>query len=120
MACEPTKLPAQLIRLNVGGRLFQTSSVTLASRGENFFTLLTSGRVPALKDENDAFFIDRNPEYFEPILEFLRSGRIVLPKGINTVQLYQEAQYYMVDMPIMTGDSRNRISAMMEKTKRFA
>lgn len=34
-------------------------------------------------DENGAYLIDRSPEYFEPILNYLRHGQLVLNKGIN-------------------------------------
>ena len=35
------------------------------------------------RDETGAFLIDRSPKYFEPILDYLRTGVLLLDKGIN-------------------------------------
>ena len=37
----------------------------------------------AAKDETGAYLIDRSPKYFEPILDYLRTGMLLLDKGIN-------------------------------------
>lgn len=34
-------------------------------------------------DETGAYLIDRSPHYFEPIINYLRHGRIVLDKGMS-------------------------------------
>ena len=34
-------------------------------------------------DDSGAFLIDRSPEYFEPLLNFLRHGKLILNQGIN-------------------------------------
>ena len=36
-----------------------------------------SSLMPSVKDENGCFLIDRSPKYFEPILNYLRTGRLV-------------------------------------------
>ena len=34
-------------------------------------------------DSTGAYLIDRSPDYFEPLLNFLRHGKLLLNEGIN-------------------------------------
>lgn len=34
-------------------------------------------------DASGAFLIDRSPTYFEPLLNFMRHGKLILNEGIN-------------------------------------
>ena len=34
-------------------------------------------------DETGAYLLDRSPRYFEPVIDFLRHGRVVLDKDTN-------------------------------------
>lgn len=38
---------------------------------------------PSIMDTNGAFLIDRSPVYFEPLLNYLRHGQMILDKTIN-------------------------------------
>jgi len=89
----------KIVRLNIGGKLFYTTPDTLRSRGDNFFTGLLSGRISSTKDENGAYFIDRNGDLFAPILDYLRSGELIIPKHIEVSQIENEAQFFSVDLP---------------------
>ncbi|XP_066494701.1 SH3KBP1-binding protein 1 [Tiliqua scincoides] len=84
---------AQLVQLNVGGRRFSTSRQTLTWIPDSFFSSLLSGRISTLKDAAGAIFIDRDPDVFAPILNFLRT-RELDARGTDKSVLLHEAQFY--------------------------
>lgn len=59
---------------------------------DTFFTSLLSGRIQSQKDENNALFIDRDPEIFGIILNYLRTKDIDL-KQCDIRLLRHEAEY---------------------------
>jgi len=61
-----------MVYLNVGGKPFDTVKRTLCRYEDSFFAKMLSGRWENKKDREDRIFIDRNPFYFERILQFLR------------------------------------------------
>jgi len=78
------------ITLNVGGKLFTTTKMTLTAKEP--FSMLSrmfatdSGSCslsPSCRDRRGAYLIDRSPTYFEPILNFLRHGKLILDEGVN-------------------------------------
>uniref|UniRef100_A0ACB8FFC5 SH3KBP1-binding protein 1 n=1 Tax=Sphaerodactylus townsendi TaxID=933632 RepID=A0ACB8FFC5_9SAUR len=83
----------ELVQLNVGGRRFSTSRQTLTWAPDSFFSSLLSGRISTLKDETGAIFIDRDPDIFAPILNFLRTKELDL-RGTNVSVLLHEAEFY--------------------------
>lgn len=56
---SPPQIP-QIVKLNFGGQLFETTFATLGNFGENFLTQLCLGNVPSYQDANGYFFIDRS------------------------------------------------------------
>ena len=93
-------MPNDLVHLNVGGQRFSTSKNTLISlQGEEtFFTSLLSGRISSNMDETGAYFIDRDPELFRMILNFLRTQQLhLLVEESDAKQLsalIHEANFY--------------------------
>ena len=103
----------EIIHLNVGGQKFSTSRQTLTAIPDTFFTALLSGRISSQRDnglvsgkngdnESGAIFIDRDPDLFRPILNFLRNRNLSLaspafPIGNDESSmraLLHEAEYY--------------------------
>ena len=55
-ACDSTNY---IVRLNIGGHMYSTTSSTLTAMGDNFFTGLLSKRMPTILDTTGAYFVDR-------------------------------------------------------------
>lgn len=82
-----------IIHLNIGGKRFSTSRETLTWVPDTFFTSLLSGRIPTLRDESGAIFIDRDPSLFSIILNYLRTRDLnVVVVDINALR--HEAEFY--------------------------
>lgn len=90
------------VRLNVGGRVFETTASTLASAGRD--TML-GAMIDASWNHGgggdgdgeggaDEYFIDRDPECFAVLLDLLRTGSLHVPPQLPEKLLYREALYY--------------------------
>lgn len=73
----------QIVKLNIGGYKYETTVNTLTSGNPNFFSSLLLNDIPSFQDENGYYFIDRDGKYFEPILEFLRTGEMNCPPQLS-------------------------------------
>jgi len=82
------------VKLNISGKIVQTSVTTLTTKS-NFFRAMFSGNYKNEKDENGAYFIDRDGSNFDIILNYLRD--LILPDDLskNTLKsLLQEVKFY--------------------------
>ena len=95
---EPT---SDLVTVNVGGSLFTSRLKTLRPEGSMLATILDQDSPFAEQVDNDGHtFIDRNPEDFKIILDFLRRGQVLYDAANFTRaqldSLRAEADYYML------------------------
>jgi len=74
---------------------FSTSRQTLTWIPDTFFTALLNGRISSLRDDNNAIFIDRDPNIFSIILNYLRTRDIDINQCDIRV-LRHEAEYYNI------------------------
>ncbi|KAJ8715593.1 hypothetical protein PYW07_010075 [Mythimna separata] len=104
---KPGNSVSDWITLNVGGKHFTTSRSTLLAKeplsmlarmfaDDNNVYLMT----PSARDSVGAYLIDRSPEYFEPILNYLRHGDVILDKHVNPKGVMEEAVFYGIDSMI--------------------
>ena len=86
-----------LVKLNVGGREFWTSRDTLTGRGPNMLASMIQYPKPgALID--DAYFIDRDPDTFRWILNYLRGSKALPRKdSVEMCLIKEEAEYFAMD-----------------------
>jgi len=93
------KITKKKVKLDVGGKVFSCSLNTLIKEEPSYFSAMFSGRYKLEKDEEDgSYFIDRNPTYFEIILDYLRTGKLRFakfsPEEID--ELTEEAEFYQI------------------------
>ncbi|KAL0860947.1 hypothetical protein ABMA27_009479 [Loxostege sticticalis] len=95
------------IMLNVGGKHFTTTRSTILAKEplsmlarmfaeDNNVYLMN----PSMTDSFGAYLIDRSPVYFEPILNYLRHGDVILDKHVNPRGVLEEAIFYGIDSMI--------------------
>merc|ERR1719228_2325506 len=86
------------IKLNVGGQQFSTSLDTLRSVPDTYFSACFSGNYSMKKGEDGTYFIDRDPEVFGTILNYLRTRKVILPTSDEEfiAKLLCEADFYML------------------------
>lgn len=88
------------VRLNIGGQYFVTTKTTLCKNAQSFFYKLLQDD-PSIglttdKDERGAFLIDRDPQYFAPILNYLRHGKLIIEKNLHEEGVLEEAEFYNI------------------------
>ncbi|XP_029018339.1 BTB/POZ domain-containing protein KCTD9a isoform X1 [Betta splendens] len=49
------------------------------------------------QDRHGAYLIDRSPEYFEPILNYLRHGQLIINDSINIRGVLEEARFFGIE-----------------------
>ncbi|KDO26362.1 hypothetical protein SPRG_08165 [Saprolegnia parasitica CBS 223.65] len=74
-ARERRILAPEIVSLNVGGTLFQTTKDTLLQHEHSLFHLMLA--TPP-SHNHDTYFIDVNPKAFEAVLDYLRYDELCL------------------------------------------
>lgn len=103
------------VTLNVGGQKFVTSKSTLFIREPGcmlarMFANENCSLLPSVTDSEGAYLIDRSPKYFEPILNYLRTGSLIIDPNVNPEGVLEEAKYFGIDTIIP------RLEAMAKST----
>jgi hypothetical protein len=99
---------SEILTINVGGQLFETSRDTLR-KGDSMLSKMFSGKYSFTFDKQNNPFIDRDGNsfyhrtshtsgsHFRIILNFLRSGKFVPPSDPTSLQeLLIEVDYYQI------------------------
>lgn len=101
------KTEREIVKLNVGGQIFQTTRKTLTKKIKNakrphLLEEYLIGTSKPILDSEDLIFIDRNPQYFNYILDYLRMAdteyEFKLPSDKLVLDyLEREGIYYKID-----------------------
>ncbi|XP_054272848.1 BTB/POZ domain-containing protein Tiwaz-like isoform X2 [Macrosteles quadrilineatus] len=110
-------LPPEMktITLNVGGVLFTTSPSTLTRYPD-------SRLAQNYKPGRETYFYDRDGEMFRLVLNYVRSGKLLLPSSFDQLdQLLEEAHYYnlysMYDDIVQLQESRQKEQESVETNR---
>ncbi|KNC50474.1 BTB/POZ domain-containing protein [Thecamonas trahens ATCC 50062] len=99
-ASLPQTLANSWLRLNVGGQIITTSRTTLTMDGESVLARMfapdTEERFEHARDESGAILIDRDPRYFLPLLNYLRTSTVIIDPGTAREGVYEEAVFFGV------------------------
>jgi len=78
---------SEWVILNVGGKIFETTKSTLRSHKNCYFSKYLDEEKCSLSGDasqagKEVLRIDRSPKYFEIILEYLRTKKVIISEGI--------------------------------------
>jgi len=97
------------VTLNVGGTHFSTCKSTLLIKAPQdsvlarMFSNESRGLMAACRrDRNGCYLIDRSPKYFEPILNYLRTGQLILESDVSPEGVYEEAKFFGLGRDVTT------------------
>jgi hypothetical protein len=99
---ETTKRPHSIVHLNIGGCEYSTTVATLCRDGSDslladIFSAHGIDRHVQLVQllPNGSYFIDRDGQLFRYILDYLRTGKCILPDRFDEFErLKVEAEFY--------------------------
>ena len=93
-----------IINLNVGGAYFTTTRATLCAEAGSMLRAKfhpESNFAPPIQDKDGNYFLDRNPETFPYVLQYLRSKSVSCLPPIDKQHLIEvlqeEADYFGLD-----------------------
>jgi len=87
---------SEWITLNVCGRMFTTTRSTVTKDPDSMLLKMFGSDWNSKQDSRDAYLLDRSPKYFSVILEYLRSGQLIVPESINPEGVLQEAIFFNI------------------------
>ncbi|XP_040990304.1 BTB/POZ domain-containing protein At5g41330-like [Juglans microcarpa x Juglans regia] len=97
----PTILDSNIVTVDVGGQIFQTTKQTLTQAGPKS---LFSG---VSESHSGVLFIDRDPELFSVLLSLLRTGNLPYKaKAFDVQDLISDSQYYGIE-PLLLNSLSN-------------
>lgn len=105
----------EVITLNIGGCIYQTSKETLKKNDTYFRALVEHSNC------EDIIFVDRDPSLFRYILNWLRGTTVLPDDTLSLKELLMESDFYCME------DMKNEITVKLassttylEEMKRFA
>ncbi|KAL5016665.1 hypothetical protein ScPMuIL_006254 [Solemya velum] len=86
----------ETVKLNIGGKFYETTMKTLNRYQHTRLGSLTT-RSEEYNPEKQCFFFDRNPEIFNWILDYYRTGQLHFPDNVCGASLRQELQFWNIE-----------------------
>lgn len=92
-----------VVRLNVGGQIFCTRRSTLTRFEGTYLNAIGSGRFDDEVDADGCIFLDRDPKYFQQILNFLRDPAAPQDFDIEDPGLLHELAFFGIKEHVHKG-----------------
>lgn len=112
--------PNGWITFNVGGSLFSTSRLTLIKNTPPNSPLhrVSNGstNIEWDRDSCGAYMIDRDPMFFQALLNYLRTGHLILSRDTPAEGVLVEAEYFNV--PELIKEIKQRLAATNRNHRR--
>lgn len=91
------------VHIDVGGCIYTSSLETLTRFADSRLTKMFNGSIPIVLDGlKQHYFIDRDGKSFRHVLNFMRTGRLVLPVNFSDYDtLIAEAKFYELDEMVL-------------------
>ena len=95
---DAESLSPSVVRLNIGGKKFCTTTDTLTQREpDSMLAAMFSGRHTLCLDSDKGYvFVDRDGKHFRHILNWLRDGVVPTLEDSEYNELLREAEYYQL------------------------
>ena len=116
-------MASAVVQLNVGGRLFTTTLQTLTSHAGSYFAKRFTGDFNSTTLPDGAHFIDRDPQQFSAVLEYMRNGYCPLPVlKEDRLKLYIEADFYGLESlkAFIGGEALEMYSTILQRSSAAA
>ncbi|KAJ1480662.1 BTB/POZ protein [Baffinella frigidus] len=92
---QATTVSADTVKFNVGGTTFEVAVSTIQSQPEGLLAKMIGGKFQSGKDDCGAYFVDRNPQIFNTVLDVHRDNRVhELPPGVTREHVVAELHFY--------------------------
>ncbi|KAL4230879.1 hypothetical protein ACF0H5_011253 [Mactra antiquata] len=88
------KIP-DIVNVVVGGSVFVTTMKTLRSVPDTRLAEISTNSQEFLPDQN-VYFFDRNPEFFNFVLDFYRTGELHIPKHVCGAAIRNELEFWQI------------------------
>lgn len=98
---QQQQVEEEWISLKMDEKIFTTTKETLLSDKDSIFNVMfQKGSLFQLQRDLShplqPYLFDRNPVYFEPILNYLRNGKLILNDNVNPLGVLYEAKYFNI------------------------
>lgn len=94
----------RVVTLNIGGKHVEVNFQTLCAPYNGLLRrIFCDGRLGQQADVRDScgrIFIDRSPEAFGVVLEYLRTGDALVPREVHVERAQRELDYYFDEPPV--------------------
>lgn len=99
-----------MVELVVGGREFSLSKTNLTQYPHSMLGCRFRGEEDGVSFPGAIAPIDRSADLFESIADFIRTGHVSVPKGVELADVYQEALFYGLDKQMFPDGPAKRMA----------